>query len=175
MFKDTVSALLRSEQIELFSFLSLKECKITKKYLLDRAAIENGSVVIMAVPYTSKDFGSGNVSEYAKPCDYHLFFSCLFSKITAELRAKFPDHKFVGFSDHSPIDERHAAALAGLGVIGRNGLLLTEAHSSFVFIGEIITDMELESEAKEVKYCSGCNKCVGACPMHLSLAFHEDS
>ena len=52
-----------------------------------------------------------------------------------------PGAIFCGFSDHSPIDERDTAAKGGLGVIGRNRLLINEEYSSFCFIGEIISDI----------------------------------
>ena len=164
MQKKVISDLLYNEMIDLFSFLSLDECRITKGYLLDRAGISSGSVIIMAIPYAAEGIGVGNLSEYAKPRDYHLYFSRLFSRLTDALKARFPNNLFCGFSDHSPIDERHAAALAGLGVIGENRLLLTEKYSSFVFLGEIITDMRLESQAGTTKYCHGCKKCIEACP-----------
>lgn len=164
MIQKKIVELLKNEGIELFSFLSLDECIITKKYLLDRIGITSGSAVIIAVPYVSDDFSLGNISEYAKPRDYHIFFSSLFAQLTQKLKSEFPDFTFVGFADHSPIDERHAAALSGLGVIGKNGLLLTEKYSSFVFLGELITDSPLSSDAGEIKYCSGCQKCVSHCP-----------
>ena len=165
MTKEIISSMLYEESIELFSFLPLDRCKITKKYLLDRAGITDGTVIIMAVPYASNGLGLGNISEYAKSRDYHLFFSELFSRINSDLRKRFPSNKFFGFSDHSPIDERHAAALGGLGVIGRNGLLLTEPYSSFVFLGEIITDMQIECAPGEIKYCIDCGKCKAVCPV----------
>lgn len=168
MIKKKITELLKNENIELFSFLSLDECQIKRKYLLDRVGITSGSAVIMAVPYVSDDFGIGNISEYAKPRDYHLFFSSLFARIIKVLKSDFPDFAFVGFADHSPIDERHAAALSGLGIIGKNGLLLTEKYSSFIFIGEIITDAHIPSNAGEITYCSGCEKCISHCPSSKS-------
>ena len=170
MPKKIIERILNEEGIELFSFLSLGECKITKKYLLDRAGISEGSVIVMAVPYVSENLGEGNISEYAKPRDYHIFFSELFSRLISKLKKIFPEKLFAGFSDHSPIDERHAAALSGLGVIGKHGLLITEKYSSFVFIGELITDLILESNAAEICYCDDCGKCLSACPI-----FHDPS
>ncbi|MBO5716141.1 MAG: epoxyqueuosine reductase, partial [Clostridia bacterium] len=69
----------------------------------------------------------------------------------------------------SPIDEIHAAALSGLGVIGKNHLLITEKYSSYIFIGEIITDAILPSSAGEIKECINCGKCLSACPVNMKI------
>ena len=154
--------------IELVSCISLDECQITRPYLLQKHAIENGSAIIFAVPYLSKDaLERKNISCYAIARDYHLFFSELFEKITNELKAKYPQNKFTGFTDHSPINEIDAAARCGLGVIGKNHLLITKKYSSYVFIGEIITDVSLPSFAGEKKCCSNCGTCISKCPVNM--------
>lgn len=161
---------LNKRSIELVSCLRLDECKIGRQYLLERNGISNGSVIIFAVPYFSEaGLNSRNVSAYAVSRDYHQYFSMLFEKIISELKAQYPDNKFAGFTDHSPIDEIDAAARAGLGVIGKNHLLITEKYSSFVFIGEIITDAILPSSSGEVKSCLSCGKCVSACPFGTNV------
>ena len=81
------------------------------------------------------------------------------------MKSSYPTSRFECFADNSPIDERHAAALCGLGMLGDNGLLITEKYSSYVFLGEIITDYPIESEAQEIKHCLKCGKCQLACPM----------
>ena len=168
MHKKKIKDMLSDEGIDLSGIITINECTVTRRYLLERAGIENGSVIVMAVPYVSDDFGRGNVSEYAKSRDYHLYFRDLFERLIPRLKSSFPDNTFCGFADHSPIDEREAAARAGLGMIGMNGLLITEKYSSFVFLGEIITDLILESDAKEIAYCEKCGRCLTACPASLS-------
>jgi epoxyqueuosine reductase QueG len=108
------------------------------------------------------------------PEDYHRFFTGLFDDILPRLREKFPENKFAGFTDHSPIDERAAAAAAGLGFIGRHGLLITEPYSSYVFLGEIIADPDTAADEDAAKptvrnsaFCENCNLCVAACPFGL--------
>ena len=131
--RSKIRDILQNEGIDLFGILSLDECKITREYLLTRSGISKGSAIIMAIPYVSDDFGVGNISEYAKPRDYHAYFKELFQRLIPRLEETFPDSTFAGFSDHSPIDERHAAALSGIGVFGKNRLLITEKYSSFIF------------------------------------------
>lgn len=165
-----VRELLREKQIELVAPISLSDCRLTRKYLLEREGIEGGSVFIFAVPYLSSAAVGArrNISAYAAPPDYHAFFAELFKEMLPALRASFPDSRFVGFADHSPIDERHAAASAGLGILGDNGMLITEKYSSYVFLGEIITDANAECRSREPIRCEGCGACRAACPYSFS-------
>ena len=58
-----------------------------------------------------------------------------------------------------------AAFLAGLGRLGKNGLLLHPQYGSYIFIGEIVTDLDLQADQPLVPpSCSNCGKCVRACP-----------
>ena len=153
------------------SCISLGECLIQKEHLLRKAGISEGSVIIFTVPYLTPDsLCARNISRYAASRDYHAYFEGLFKELTEKLAGKYPDNKFVGFSDHSPINEVHAAARAGLGVIGGNRLLITSKYSSFVFIGEIITDAELPSSACEIRKCEGCGACEAGCAVSLDIS-----
>ena len=156
--------------IDLVSSLSLDECEIIRPYLLDKNGIQSGSAIIFAVPYLANDKDQErNISAYAVSRDYHLFFASLFEKIIGALEEKYPNNKFVGFTDHSPINEIRAASLAGLGIMGKNHLLITEKHSSFIFIGEIITDAIIPSHAKGIEYCVDCGACALACPIGMNI------
>lgn len=164
-----VKSELEKLNIELVSCLRLDECNLKRPYLLERKGIERGSVIIFAVPYlTAVSAGERNISSYAVSRDYHIFFASLFEQLIPTLEKRYPQNKFAGFTDHSPIDEIKAGALAGLGIIGENHLLITEKYSSYIFIGEIITDATLPSLASEVKRCEGCKKCIEACPVKMN-------
>ena len=167
---DFIKSELNKLNIDLVSCISLNECKITRPYLLERNEIQDGSVIIFAVPYlTEISAGERNISSYAVSRDYHLFFNNLFSTLIPLLKDKYPNNKFAGFTDHSPIDEIHAGAIAGLGVIGKNHLLITEKYSSYIFIGEIITDACLPSFAGNINECINCKKCFEACPVNMKI------
>lgn len=146
--------------------IPLAGCRILRPYLLERAGITEGSVIMLAVPYAAP-CEHRTVSAYATGRDYHAYFSALFEQVLAALRADFPNHTFAGFADHSPIDEVQAACSADLGVMGQHGLLLTPAHSSYVFLGEVITSMPTQNKAGLVKHCHACGACRRACPTGL--------
>lgn len=154
--------------IDLFGFVPIEKCHISRPYKLREFEDTDTSrlgVIIMAIPYyTHAD--ALNISRYAAPCDYHAFCDGLFADLIPKLKERFAPYKFCGFADNSPIFERDAAALAGLGVIGDNCMLITEKYSSYVFLAEIITDYPIPlSDTYEIKHCEGCGKCRAACPI----------
>ena len=161
-----LSNFFQKHKIPYVAALALSDCRIQKPYLLKKAGIDDGMVILFAVPYLSPQGldPARNLSAYAVPRDYHAYFEALFGELLPLLGKKFPNNRFAGFADHSPIDEVDAAARAGLGVIGKNHLLITREHSSFVFLGEIITDAHWKIARQEPVPCPGCNACVRACP-----------
>ena len=162
--------------IELCGVLPLCDCELRKPYLLEQAGfaldrIEHLRVLIFAIPYYSHaaDDPTRNVSAYATAEDYHVFVKELFDDLLPRLRTDFKGYSFAGFADHSPIDEILAAVDAGLGVRGKNGLLLTERYSSYVFLAEMVTDLPLTLTPSPLpqglRVCHGCDLCRRACPM----------
>lgn len=125
---------------------------------------EKAEPVICAVfPYYVKSEG-GVISEYAMAQDYHIVAGNMLRKAADSLLEKYPEYKFVPFCDASPIPEVRAAQLAGLGAIGENGLLITREYGSFVFIGEIVTDMKIDICDKPGEFCAKCGLCSSKCP-----------
>ena len=125
---------------------------------------QNAKTAIMCVfPYKVDDAPPENISRYAAVPDYHIVCGEMLKTAAERLSREFSGYEFVPFIDKSPIPEVAAAAFAGLGVRGKNGLLITERWGSFVFIGEIVTDLKIEC-ADLTRYCSGCGKCTAACP-----------
>ena len=166
-----IPSLLSQHGIFLCAPISLSHCRITRGYLLERAGITTGTAWMFAVPYytTECDNPARNISAYAVSGDYHRFFAGLFDEILPVLRKRFPTNTFVGFTDHSPLAEAEAAVNAGLGFWGCNHLFLTDRYSSYVFLGEIITDAMVETPVHEPKICNACGACQKACPVQLSV------
>ncbi len=162
-----LSNFFQKNGIELYAPIPLSSCRIRKPYLLERAGIGcTGTAILFAVPYRTPacEDSERNLSAYAVARDYHAYLDSLFASLLPILQNAFPDARFVGFADHSPIDEVDAAARARLGVLGENGLLLTERYSSFVFLGGIYTNLALPTNVGEPRHCDGCGACRRACP-----------
>ena len=166
-----------SEGISLVTAVPFEACRVTDPRKLTRLGIDCGdiaSVLIFAVPYHTGEV-CGNLSVYAAPRDYHFYFRALFDALIPDLRTMLGGRIFAGFADSSPIDERHCAALGGLGILGDNGLLITEDYGSYVFLGEILTDVPIRAFYEEGAYdasrfsapigeCLHCGACRRACP-----------
>lgn len=164
---DKIKNIFNAVGIELVEAISLKYCNIVREYKLKRYFndLTNLNAIMIVVPYLVSGT-KRNLSAYAVSRDYHLFFKELFDEVIPRLKEQFSQYTFCGFADDSPIDERDAAALAGLGIIGDNGMLITDKYSSYVFIGEIITDMPIDTnEPCQIKRCEGCGACMAHCPM----------
>ncbi len=159
-----ISMVLTEAGLTLFAPIPLSDCRITRAYLLERAEISDGMVYVCALPYRTHE-PIGNISAYAAVRDYHAVWREIFDSVIDKLKKLLPEHSFVGFADHSPIDERDAALRAGLGILGDNGMLITERYSSYVFIGELITDAHIECRSVEIRHCESCGACRAACPM----------
>ena len=152
--------------VEFFSTIKYCDCRVINLGLSKNLDFQPKSATLFLLPYYV-DFAE-NFSVYAASRDYHLIVKEIGEIILPKLSAAFPDNNFAIFGDHSPIDERRAAASAGLGVFGDNGLLINEKYGSYVFIAEIISDVSPEllglEDNKEIGYCEHCGLCRSACP-----------
>ena len=123
------------------------------------------SAIIYLIPYYVND--GENMSAYSTSRDYHSYIQTLSASLITELSRLFPGYSFRGFGDHSPIDERSAALECSLGILGENGLLINEKYGTYVFIGDILTDVPPDMlgavPKAEISYCEGCGACARAC------------
>lgn len=154
------------EKIEYFSPLRYVDCKEIRPQIISRHGIIPRSVIVFLLPYYSGK--TKNISLYAASRDYHIAIKEITDRLIKSFKSEYPKNKFFGFGDHSPIDERHAALIAGLGVLGDNRLLINEKYGSYVFIAEIITDLDPDALGDHmpipIKHCEGCGACLAACP-----------
>lgn len=147
------------------SFASLKDGLIPCR-AKGRLPKNSKSILVFCFPYLleKEEYEGSNISKYAVVADYHGVAMNRLSKACEELKELYPGEEFVPFADNSAIPEVRAACLAGLGKRGLNSLLITEEYGSYVFIGEIVTTLSLDSVDAEIKSCISCGKCIRACP-----------
>jgi epoxyqueuosine reductase len=105
------------------------------------------------------------IAKYAYGEDYHIVLKEKLFSLFNFINKEIAPVKGRCFTDSAPVLERAWAVKAGLGWIGKNGNLLTRNFGSFVFIAEIIIDLELEYDTPNLRdYCGSCNICVEQCP-----------
>ena len=163
--KRIIDGVLSAEGITEYGILPMDEVRVLRPELFSRGEpILPRSVILFLVPYYTGP--AENLSLYAVSRDYHLYMREVSERLIAALSAAYPDAAFRAFADHSPIGERYAAARAGLGILGDNGLLINETYGSLVFIGEIYTDLAAPADTPlyEVRTCEHCGACLRACP-----------
>ncbi len=122
------------------------------------------TVIFALFPYYTGEYPHRNISRYAIPDDYHLLAGNLLGDCAKALAERFAGHSFVPFVDSSPIREVEGAYLAGLGYQGKNGMLIHPLFGSYVFIGELVTTLEIPTDGKPMGRCIGCGQCLQRCP-----------
>lgn len=131
---------------------------------ISRIPSEARSVIVLLFPYNTGKHPRKNISRYAMIPDYHIVAGTYLNRLCEILRQEFPHNAFEAFVDNSPLREVSCGQAAGLGVIGDNGLLIHPTYGSYVFLGEIVTDMTIPPSQPIGEGCLHCGACRKACP-----------
>ncbi|RLD23330.1 MAG: tRNA epoxyqueuosine(34) reductase QueG [Bacteroidetes bacterium] len=117
--------------------------------------------------YPGKDLAPQHgykLAKYAYGKDYHEIIKAKLWNFLDQARAEIGEINGRVFVDSAPVMERQWAQLAGIGWLGKNGLLLNKNKGSFHFIAELIIDIDLDYDSPIPDYCGRCTKCIDACP-----------
>ncbi len=110
------------------------------------------------------------ISRYAWGKDYHKVLEKKLKQLTQWLQQSAPTATFKFYTDTGPIGDKVWAEAAGLGWVGKNGNLITRQYGSWVFLGEILTDLELAADRPHAQHCGTCTRCLDACPTQAITA-----
>jgi epoxyqueuosine reductase len=128
------------------------------------------SVVVVALNYYTPgehidSQETGKVSRYAWGDDYHDILSSKLKALLTWIKEQAPGAQGKVCVDIQPMMDKAWAQRAGLGWIGKHTNLITTEHGSWVFLGELLLDVELDYDAKQVEdHCGTCTLCIDACP-----------
>jgi len=129
------------------------------------------TVICLARRYGRIDDPPSPIARYARGRDYHNGMRKKLRKLAAFARAIGTETgvevQARPLCDREPILERAWAARAGLGFVGKNGLLIVPGMGSFVLLGEVVTTLELPAEDIDppmTERCGSCTRCLDACP-----------
>jgi epoxyqueuosine reductase len=139
---------------------------------LDTGAILEGarSIVCVAESYAGVEANASDegivrhIARYARGGDYHNHLRRRVRKLAAFIRTLGEATRARPMTDDAPVLERAWASRAGLGFIGKNGLLIVPGLGSFVLLGEVVTTLELVPDTPMGERCGSCTLCLQSCP-----------
>jgi epoxyqueuosine reductase len=105
----------------------------------------------------------GAISVYARNRDYHELIKGRLKQIAGRLVARSGGEVKV-FVDTAPLMEKPLAEAAGLGWQGKHTNLVSREFGSWLFLGAILTDVELPRDEAETDHCGSCHACLDVCP-----------
>jgi epoxyqueuosine reductase len=140
-----------------------------------RAAAETRTVVSVAMNYfhpgsTGGGPGTGRISRYAWGGDYHAVVKEKLQGLLDRLRGAHPQAGARTYVDTGPVAEKAWAHAAGVGWVGKHSNLITREAGSWLFLGELLLDAELEPDPPATDFCGTCTRCIDACPTDAIVA-----
>ena len=128
------------------------------------------SVVVVAMNYYTphehaNEAGVGKISRYAWGDDYHDVLGERLRALLEWVKERWPGAGGKVCVDAQPKMDKAWAVRAGLGWIGKHSNLITREYGSWVFLGELLLNLELAAETERVEdHCGSCTLCLDACP-----------
>jgi epoxyqueuosine reductase len=108
--------------------------------------------------------GRGIFSIYAHGRDYHAVMEEMLGRLEERLREIFPGMRSLACVDTKPISDRSMAIRAGIAWLGKNSSVISPQYGSWIFLGELLTDLDLAPDTPLGTLCGSCTKCIDACP-----------
>jgi epoxyqueuosine reductase len=134
------------------------------------------SIVVVALNYFTpheheENSEKGKVSRYAWGDDYHDVVKEKLRELFAFVKSEKPEAEGKLCVDTAPIMDKAWAVRAGIGWLGKHSNVITKEYGSWIFIGEMLLDFELEYDTETVAdHCGTCTACLDACPTDAIIA-----
>lgn len=160
------------------------EHKVLEERIYPEKIFDNPqSIISIALAYPSKlknepkPVRGERRGEFARASwgkDYHFILRKHLEELIEYMKLEIDEQaKFKPMVDTGELIDVAVAARAGLGFIGRNGLLITKEFGSYVYLGEIITDIPFEPDPLVDYDCGDCYRCIDGCPTQALLGNGE--
>lgn len=139
---------------------------------LDPARVLSGtkSILCVGLNYWSSedepagDRTRGDVARYARGRDYHKVFTKRLALLESAIQEEFPGTASRRYVDTGPVLEKLWAERAGLGWRGKHTNLVSREWGSWLLLGELLLDLDLEPDVPGKDYCGECTRCIDICP-----------
>ena len=105
-----------------------------------------------------------HVARYAVGRDYHRVLGTRLEELARFIGTESPGARTRAYADTGPVLEREVAALAGLGWFGKSTNLIAPRGSSWILLGQVLTDLDLPPDDPAADRCGTCTACIDACP-----------
>lgn len=160
---------------------SFEENDLLRKVNL-RSEMENAQTIIsVAFPYFYDAYihKEGYFSLYTLGQDYHIVVKDYLEKVADVIRSHGYEAKV--FADNNSLPERYIAYASYVGEIGKNHMLITKEYGSYVFLGEILTNLVLDTRERDYheiplhSICGECTNCIKACPTQILGSEYYDT
>jgi epoxyqueuosine reductase len=115
-------------------------------------------------PKSTKEERRGFFCRASWGMDYHHVLRERLQKLEAFIHEKVEDAVTKVMVDTGELSDKAVAERAGIGYVGKNTLLITEEYGSFVYIGELMTNIPFVPDTPAEDGCGDCRKCIDACP-----------
>ncbi|MGB3695356.1 MAG: tRNA epoxyqueuosine(34) reductase QueG [Spirulinaceae cyanobacterium] len=108
----------------------------------------------------------GKISRYGWGRDYHKVMQKKLKALTAWLQEEGKEEEVTAryYVDTAPIQDKFWSQQAGIGWVAKNSNLITREYGSWVFLGEIVTNLVLSPDTPHTEHCGTCTRCLEACP-----------
>ncbi|MFA6570712.1 MAG: tRNA epoxyqueuosine(34) reductase QueG [Bacteroidota bacterium] len=153
------------------SGLKYIEKNLEKKKHIEKNLKSAKSVIVVAQNYYYPipdrkifDSSENKISRHAVGLDYHIIMQKKLTILSEKLSELYPESESRQFIDSNSVLEKQWAVRAGIGWQGKNSLILTRSHGSWIFLGVIVTTAEIEPDKPSKNYCGTCTKCIDLCP-----------
>ena len=130
------------------------------------------TIISIAVAYTQKlkqqpqktAYKRGKFTPNSWGLDYHYVLQDKLDRLAKGIEELTADFEYKGMVDTGALVDTAVAQRAGIGFIGKNGLVISKEFGSYMFLGELITNLDIEPDQPVDYGCGDCNRCVTACP-----------
>lgn len=140
-----------------------------KRFDIRKCMPEVQSVICVALnyytPHQRPDDGEhAKISRYGWGRDYHKVMQKKLKALANWLQEQDEGIQARYYADTGPVQDKAWAQEAGLGWIAKNGNVITREYGSWVFLGEVLTNLALSADAPHAEHCGSCTRCLDACP-----------
>ncbi len=156
----------------------LTEDKRKEKRQSVQHVFPNAKTVLVAAfsykPQNNEHLTDAKFARYGWGKDYHFFVKDKLQALMDWCAKNYPEkieHRI--YVDTGPILEKNLAERSGTGWIGKNTCLINQKFGSYLLIGEVILDAELEIDKPAVQHCGSCTQCLDACPTQAFVSPYQ--